>query len=442
MKLKKIIQIAIIIFLIITAKSCCSAKYVFEHEEKAFEINIIKDDMFLAEIIEKSNTNTEYENYANNTNTITLKLKISDENGIINNLQDFIILVGNQESQCSKGYQIIEKNENYIIYEIKLDNIIENGELVIKIPENSFVDMIGNKMSAISLKTGIEIDNIAPQAQYSQEILEDGKVLAKITSNEKVRPLEGWKIDESNQINSKEFISDIKYQRVIQDFAGNITAVEIEVKESNFLGFEFLAYISENGWVQLKNNFVGIVQKDNKYKIESIAFRTSKNVSSSFLKGSAYVHSHWGEGSYAESLYSGMIYNYGYNPLSGYKTMQNSELISINNKKFVQIGGEDMNSAGITDINGNNPISSATSTKYLYGISIVKFEVENLSENSILYQPFFCDIGWERCCKNGEEVFISTRRPIEALKIAIIPTSELKFCMLEWDKDIGTYNLK
>ena len=50
MKLKKIIQIAIIIFLIITAKSCCSAKYVFEHEEKAFEINIIQDDIFLAEM--------------------------------------------------------------------------------------------------------------------------------------------------------------------------------------------------------------------------------------------------------------------------------------------------------------------------------------------------------------------------------------------------------
>lgn len=439
MKLKKIIQIATIIFVIITAKSSCSAKYVFEHIEKAFEIDI-KNEIFTAEIIEKSNTNIEYPIYANNEETIILKLKVSDENGIKNNLQEFIILVGNEKNQCVIETQIIEKNENYIIYEIKLNNILGDGELIIKIPENSFEDMLGNKMSEMSLRTEIQIDNISPKAEYSQEILENGKVLAKIISNERIRSLEGWQIDETNQIISKEFISDIKYQRIIQDLAGNKTVLQIDVKDSNFLGFEFLAYISEKGWMQLKNNFVGTLQRGNKYKIESIAFRTSKNVSSEYLKGSAYVYSHWGKGSYSKSLYTGNVYNYGYNPLSGYKTMGNSDLTFLNNKEYVQIGGEGMNCVGLTDIDGNNPISSSIASEYNYGISIVKFQLEDETENSIVYQPFFNDIGWERCCKNGEEVFISTKRPIEALKIAIVPTSELKFIMLEWDNNIGTHN--
>ena len=442
MKFKKIIKMAIIIFIIISVNNSCFAKYVFEFEEKAFQIDIIKDDIFLVEITSKSNTNIGYENYANNADIIALNLKISNENGIISNLQDFIILVGEDESDCTKEKKILEKSENYIMYEIKLSNITGNGELKIQIPDNSFADNFGNYIKKTTLKTEIIVDNIAPELQYNKEILEDGKILAKIISNEKVRQLEGWQIDESNQINSKEFISDIKYQREIQDFAGNNSIAEVNIKDSRYLGFEFMAYVSEKGWMNLENNFVGTIQKDNKYKIEAIAFRTGENVSSSFFKGSAYVYNHWGQGSYGKSLFTGITYNYGYNPLSGYKTMGNSELATINNKEYVQIGGEEINRVGTTDINGNNPISLETSKEYKYGLSIVKFQLENQNENSILYQSYFYDIGWERSCKNGEEVFISTKRPIEALKIAIVPTSELKFIMLEWDKYIGTHTLE
>ena len=44
MKIKEAIKISIIIFIIISLKSTCYAKYVFDYIEKAAQIEIISDD--------------------------------------------------------------------------------------------------------------------------------------------------------------------------------------------------------------------------------------------------------------------------------------------------------------------------------------------------------------------------------------------------------------
>ena len=44
MKIKKILPIAIIMFIILTAKTSCSAKYVFVYVEQAFLINIVVEN--------------------------------------------------------------------------------------------------------------------------------------------------------------------------------------------------------------------------------------------------------------------------------------------------------------------------------------------------------------------------------------------------------------
>ena len=197
-------------------------------------------------IIETKNTNKGYEKYANKTHQIELKIKVFDDNEIISHLQQFGILVGENKSTCKNELSIIEKNINYIVYNVKLTDIIENGKLLLEIPKDSFEDIAGNKNNKIILDTGITIDNIAPTVTYNQKIDENGKILATIISNESIRAIDGWKLDKSEKISSKEFISDINYKREVTDFAGNTTVVEIKVEGSTFLGVECIAHISKS----------------------------------------------------------------------------------------------------------------------------------------------------------------------------------------------------
>lgn len=390
----------------------------------------------IAEIIEIKNTNIGYESYANKTHEITVKIKISDENKIIDNLQDFKILVGDIENNCTKEINKIEEKENYIIYKIKLRNINQNGLLVIKILENSFEDIVGNKMSEKTLNTEIEIDNISPIIEYNQNKLEDGKILAQIIGNEKIRQISGWELDETQKINSKKFISDIIYQKEVKDLAGNVANIEINVKNSEFLKLEYMGHISEKGWIKAENNFVGIIQSGNKFKIEAIAFRTGEKVEKDFVQFSVYAYTHWGENSYAKDRITNKIYNHGWNPLSGYKTMENAEFATIYNEKYIELSGAGINEIGTTDLKGNNPIPLEEAKRYEYGISGLKLDLKTHQENSIIYQIYLNDIGWLETCKNGEQAMYATNRPIEAIRIAVVPTSEMEEIIAQWNKNI------
>lgn len=390
----------------------------------------------IAEIIEINNTNIGYEKYANKTHEIIVKIKISDENKIIDNLQDFKILVGDKENNCTKEINKFEEKENYIIYEVKLKNIEENGQLVIKILQNSFEDIVGNKMSEKTLDTGIEIDNISPIIEYNQNKLEDGKILAQIIGNEKIRQISGWELDETQKINSKKFISDIIYQKEVRDLAGNIANVEINVKDSEFLGLEYIGHISETGWREAENKIVGITRLENIFKIEAIAFRTGEKVEKDFVKFSAFSYTYWGENAYAIDETTNTIYNHGWNPLSGYKTIANSEYVTINNEKYIELGGAGVNQMLRTDINGNNPIPFIQPNRYNYGISGLKLDLKSHEENSIIYQIYLNDVGWLETCKNGEQAMYAYNKPIEAFRIAVVPTSEMEEIITQWNKNI------
>lgn len=407
------------------------------------EINNIDKTAPIAEIVDISNTNKGYEKYANKTHEIKLKVKISDNSEIlIDNFREPLILLDTKEAVCTKEIEVLEKNRNYIIYQITLTNILENGKLILKIPNNTIEDIVGNKMSEKTLKTEIEIDNISPIVQYSQNILENGKVLAIIESNEKIRDLIGWNSDINKTISSKEFISDIEYQKDVTDLAGNVSIVNVKVKGSTFLGLEIKAHVSRAGLIEAKSNFIGKIEKGNPtYKFESLLFRTSSNVDNDFLKVSGYMHTYWGEGYQIESGQYGIIYNHGYNPKSGYKSMENSKLAINNGKKYIHIGGEGANYHGATDVNGKNPIPIEIAKQYKYGISGIKLDLKEHEQNSIIYQIFLSETGWIETCKNGEEALKEKTKPIEAMRFAVVPTSEVEFIVKEWDKSIGTYNL-
>lgn len=202
-----------------------------------------------------------------------------------------------------------------------------------------------------------------------------------------------------------------------------------------------MAHISEKGWIEADNGFVGTMKKGNEFKIESIALKTSEKVEKDFLKISAFIYTYWGEGTYSKSQYTKMTYNYGNNPITGYKTMLD-ELVKIKDSKYIQIGGEGVNGMGLTDINGENPIPDIIAYQYKYGITSLKLDCKNHNENSIIYQIFFNDTGWSKTFKNGESAIKAIDKPIEAIKISVIPSSEIEYIIKNWDKNIGTYNLE
>lgn len=174
MTIKKIMKFTTIIFILLTIKSTAYGKYVFEYTIKVAEIEIIQSQ-FKAEIIEIKNINKEHE--------IQIKVKVEGKNGIINNFQGFEILVGKEQSQSIKEIEVLENEKNYIIYNVIINDIAGNGPLILKLADNSFRDMIGNKMSEIELNVGIEIDNISPEVESEQKLLEKEKTESKTNIN-------------------------------------------------------------------------------------------------------------------------------------------------------------------------------------------------------------------------------------------------------------------
>ena len=174
MTIKKIIKFTTIIFILLTIKSTAYGKYVFEYTIKVAEIEIIQPQ-FKADIIEIKNINKEHE--------IQIKVKVEGKNGIINNFQGFEILVGKEQSQSIKEIEVLENEKNYIIYNVIINDIAGNGPLILKLADNSFRDMIGNKMSEIELNVGIEIDNISPEVESEQKLLEKEKTESKTNIN-------------------------------------------------------------------------------------------------------------------------------------------------------------------------------------------------------------------------------------------------------------------
>lgn len=440
MRLLKIVTIFIVLSLIIIFFNYKSyAKYVFEYQQKAINIDIDNTPPSI-EVLNVENTNEGYEKYANKNHDVRIKLKIEDKNELINKLEQFKIIVGIEESKCNKEISIVEQEKNYIIYEIKINNIIENGELKINIHNKSFKDIYNNETEEMILNVGILIDNIPPQLEYRQEVLENGKVLAQIVSNEMIRNVVSWNLDETKQICSKEFISDVKYNKTVIDLAGNISN-DLEINVDGNKAFEYMAHVSETGWMKSENNFTGITKNNNRYKIESLAFRLNEQIKKDFLKVAVYAYTYWKQGSIAQSDHTYNLYRCGYNPISDYSTIENTKNVIINGKNYLQMAGEGINGMNYTDIYGNDPLPPDLALQYHYGISSIKLDLKDTSEYSIIYQIFFNDIGWSKTYKNGEEAIRDYSKPFEAIKIAIIPTSELEIIMNQWNKNIGTYNI-
>ena len=100
----KLIKKFLLVFIVfIMIESCVNAKYIFQYELDVADLDIDRTKPVI-ELISISNTNKGYENYANKTHNITLKVKVIEKNmgtDTIENVET-IIKVNGQELEDYK----------------------------------------------------------------------------------------------------------------------------------------------------------------------------------------------------------------------------------------------------------------------------------------------------------------------------------------------------
>lgn len=393
------------------------------------------------EIVQIENTNTEYPQYANKEQTLAIILKTEDRNKIEKMLeqQDIQVYVGEEKINEIQFENLVE-NEKYIETKITLKNLTGNGNLILKIKNSATKDMLENYSEEKEINTGVIIDNIVPEGESEQQVLEDGKVLEKIKSNEKIRKMEGWNLVNDNEL-TKEFKSNVKYDLDITDLAGNINNIQIDVSEATYIKFLYGVYNTGIGWKynENKNIAVGVTKSNTKSKIESVRISLKGKIEEDFIQTQGYIYDYWRDTEVA-CQETGLLYHFNYNPgTDTWLTMLSAQLVTVNENKYMQIGGIGMNSSLTADVEGKYlPESSAD--KDLYGISGIKIKVKNYDELNVVYQTFIDEYGWAEAKRNGSYAMYDYRKPIGAIRMAIVPNSELKRVLASWNKDVGTYN--
>lgn len=447
MKIKSFLVIFLIL-LLISINSISNAKYIFDFEFDVADLNIDRTKPKI-EYISVYNNNLGYEKYANKTHIIKVNVKVTEKNigqDILEN--DEIKLKVNDKfvNNSEIVVKLIEKNADSYIYEITLKNLTGNGLLDIVIEKGAITDLGGLESDQLLINTGITIDNIAPETEFSEEEIEKGRVNGVIDSNEPIRTIEGWNVISDTKF-KKEFLSNTSYIIQVVDYAQNISNLNIDITKATYIKIVYASHNSQIGWSYGYGNYdvagKEAVLKDPTYKTEALAFNFEGNVDKDFIKARAFVYTHWGEGTKGKCATTGLIYNYGYNPSkTSWKSMNSNDLIKVDGRSYFQFGGSMINGELQTDINGNNPIPIKIANEYRYGVSGITLQLKDDSYYSIVYQILVDDVGWVKACADGQECMYSYDKPMSAFRMTLVPKSEKNYVVNMWNKDVGTFNMK
>lgn len=404
------------------------------------------------ELIEIQNTNTNYPKYANKTHTISFKIKVTEKKIKENNfVKDFFgfKLDENNINIAEDNFSIkeIESTNEGKIYKIDIKGIIGNGKLSMQIKEGAIIDKGGLKSESQNIQTGITIDNTAPVGKFKEVKIQDGKVNGEITLSENIRKIDGWSFKDNNLKITKEFTNNISYQLPITDYAGNTSNVDINITQATYINIVYASHNSCIGWSFGYGNYdvagKDAIKVNPVYRTEALAFNISGNVDKDFVQANTYIYTYWGEGSKGKCTTSGLIYNYGYNPgKNAFKSMNSNDLITINSKKYFQFGGSGINGYLNTDANSQNPIPGEVANKYKYGISGITMKLKDYSQYSIIYQILVNGAGWVKTASDGSECTYNHNTPMSAFRIALVPKTEKQYVINQWNKDVGTFNMK
>lgn len=447
--LTKILIILLIGLLITLINTVANAKYIIKNEFYIANLNIDRTKPKI-ELIGITNTNTHYENYANKTHTINVKVKITDQNfkNIFCDKEHIKIKIDNtyinsEDMEITRIKDLREEKN----YQIQLRNIEGNGKLKIEFIEGTAIDLSELKNDKVEFDTNIIIDNTKPTGEFVENKIANGKINGVINVSEQIRNVEGWDFSGDKQHLSKEFTNNISYKLPIKDYAGNENFVEVNITQATYINLIYASHNSNVGWTYGYGNYDvaggSAISINPILKTEAIAFNVNGNVETDFVQANAYVYTYWGEGSFARCRTSGMLYNYGYNPNDGtYKSMNSDDWVIINSRKYFQFGGSGINATGNTDIYGNRPIPNDIANSHSYGISGMSLKLKDYSQFAIVYQILVDKVGWINACSNGQQCMYSKERPMSGFRVALVPKSEKQYVLDSWNKDVGTFKVK
>lgn len=345
--MKKRIVFLLTFLSIIIISTNIYAKYVIEYTNT---IAHIKVDLIppKIELMMIQNTNQLYENYANQTHTITVKIKVIESNIVENyfNQENVKILVGDKvvipeifEIRKSIG------TRKMIIYDVKLSKVLGDGILKIKIKEGTIKDISDNINKETIVNTNIQIDNTVPIISFAQEVKKDGKVEAKLKSNEKIRNVNGWNLSEDRVALSKEFASNVSYPFKITDFAQNVAQIDINITRATNIKIQYGACNQKTQWSfgNCNDEIAGkeTIAENGIEKTEMFSLLTEGAIEKDFIQVQNYIYTYWGEGVRGSGYSYENRYYYGYNPgPDTYASMATGDLIYINKEKYLVIGGD------------------------------------------------------------------------------------------------------
>ena len=441
--MKKLIAFLFIFLISIFICINSYAKYVIENTSLVANINI-DGEIPKIEFLNVSNTNEKYNKYANKTHTITVEFRIKEKNIKKDNIQAGIKFFLDDTQFNPSGKEISRREEGeYIYYKYTLSKLRSNGRLKIKIPKGVVIDIADQVNEEVIFDTGITIDNIAPVVSFSQEEIEDGKILAKIKANEKIRDVNAWNLCEEDTALSKEFSCNVLYPFDVTDLAENSTNIDVKIDKATNIKIKY-GSMSEgpyNNW-EFGTGISEItgekaIEFGSEYKIEGISLYW-EGLDKDFIQTKCFINTYWGEGVQGICNTYETNYNYGYN---GYLTLKTGPIIVLDGKATLLIGGKGMNKEGNMGF-GGKPIPKEIADKHLFGISSLSIKLKDTSYYSIVYQAWVDGEGWLEPASDGEETTFLHNKPIGAYRMSLIPTTEKQYLIDLWEKDVGTNNMK
>lgn len=449
MKTRKIAFCIVLFLVVVGIQTTIYGKYIIENN---FIVATVTTDEALPEIslYGVRNTNSTYVKYANKTHTLTVRIKVSEKNIKINNLnsENIKVLVGGIEEK-DKIQEVTRTagSTKMSIFDVALKDLSGNGKLELEIPKGAIIDIAGNENEKVTLLPDITIDNIAPSVTFQEIELADGKMQANIIANEPLRTREGWTRSNDFTTLSKEFPSNISYTTEVFDFAQNSTEVNISITKATYILLSYGSLNQNIGWsFNTTSQFTAgkeAIINNPIYKTEIMAFLPKGNIENDFFQVQAYVHTYWGENTKILANTYETFFYHGYNPnQSSYSSMANGEIVKINKENHFILGGDGVNRAGKTDVNGENPIPSDIAENYPFGISGIKIQLKDYTDYSVAYQIFVAGKGWQKVASDGEESTYAHDMPMSAFRIVIVPKTEKESLIKYWNKDIGSNNIK
>ena len=228
-----IIILSFFIALIVSSFSFFSfGKYQFESSFLVAELRINNTPSEI-KLLNRSNTNSQYPHYANKTDTITVRIQIIEEFISKINLDSNHIDIKVNGASVPVNFKYITCiSESDHIYDIAFTDIPNDGDLSISFLKGTVVDKFMQNSVRKTFYLDILIDNTAPVASFSEELLDDNSSKATVTVNEGVQAIDGWNISSNKMTLSRNFSNPVEYELPIKDFAQNSASVLISIKQA------------------------------------------------------------------------------------------------------------------------------------------------------------------------------------------------------------------